>query len=195
VSASGQTPGRLTVLSGPSGVGKGTVVAAVRRKYPDIWVSVSVTTRSARPGETPGHTYHFIDGLDFDDLIARGELLEWADYTGRRYGTPRLPVEKTLASGRPALLEIDLDGARQIRKEFPDAQLVFLAPPSWEELVRRLTGRGSETAEQVAKRLAKARQEMDAAQEFDVVLVNDDVGRIADELAELVVKPVSSAGS
>lgn len=187
MSAGGQTPGRLTVLSGPSGVGKGTVIKAVRRKYPDIWVSVSVTTRSARRGEVPGRTYHFIDGLDFDDLIAHGELLEWADYTGRRYGTPRLPVEETLTSGRPALLEIDLDGARQIRRELRNTQLVFLAPPSWAELVRRLTGRGSDSAEQVSARLAKAREEMDAAREFDVVLVNDDVDRVADELAKLIL--------
>jgi len=187
VSAENQPPGRLTVLSGPSGVGKGTVIQAVRRKYPDIWVSVSVTTRSARRGEVPGQTYHFIDGLDFDDLIARGELLEWADYTGRRYGTPRVPVEEMLASGRPALLEIDLDGARQIRREMRGAQLVFLAPPSWGELVRRLTGRGSDSPDQVAARLAKAREEMDAAEEFDVVLVNDDVDRVADELAKLIL--------
>lgn len=185
-----QSPGRLTVLSGPSGVGKGTVIEAVRRKHPDIWVSVSVTTRSARRGEVPGRTYHFIDGLDFDDLIARGELLEWADYTGRRYGTPRLPVEELLASGKPALLEIDLDGARQIRREMRGSQLVFLAPPTWEELVRRLRGRGSESDEQVSRRLVKAREEMEAAKEFDVVLVNDDVKRVADELAELVTKPV-----
>ncbi len=187
MSAARPTPGRLTVLSGPSGVGKGTVIEAIRRKYPEIWVSVSVTTRSARRGEIPGQTYHFIDGLDFDDLIARGELLEWADYTGRRYGTPRVPVEEMLASGRPALLEIDLDGARQIRHELRDTQLVFLAPPTWEELVRRLAGRGSDSDEQVAKRLAKAREEMDAAVEFDVVLVNDDVDRVADELAKLIL--------
>lgn len=184
----GQKPqGRLTVLSGPSGVGKGTVIEAVRHKYPEIWVSVSVTTRSARRGEIPGRTYHFIDGLDFDDLIAQGDLLEWADYTGRRYGTPRVPVEEMLASGRPALLEIDLDGARQIRREMRDSQLVFLAPPSWAELVRRLTGRGSDSPDQVAARLAKAREEMDAAREFDAVLINDDVDRVADELAKLIV--------
>lgn len=189
MSPAGQGAGRLTVLSGPSGVGKGTVVAAVRRRYPDIWVSVSVTTRSVRPGEAPGQTYQFIDGLDFDDLIARGELLEWADYTGCRYGTPRAPVEATLAAGRPALLEIDLDGARQIRHELPNAQLVFLAPPSWDELVRRLIGRGADSPEQVTRRLARARAEMDAAGEFDVVLVNDDVERIADELADLIRRP------
>lgn len=187
MSAGRPKPGRLTVLSGPSGVGKGTVIEAVRRGYPEIWVSVSVTTRSARRGETPGKTYHYIDGLDFDDLIARGELLEWADYTGRRYGTPRLPVEEMLASGRSALLEIDLDGARQIRHELPDTQLAFLAPPSWEELVRRLTGRGSDSDEQVAKRLARAQEEMKAAAEFDVILVNDDVDRVAGELAKLIL--------
>ncbi len=187
MSAAKQVPGRLTVLSGPSGVGKGTVIQAVRRTYPEIWVSVSVTTRSARRGEIPGQTYHFIDGLDFDDLIARGELLEWADYTGRRYGTPRLPVEEMLASGRPALLEIDLEGARQIRHEMRHSQLVFLAPPSWEELVRRLTERGSDSPEQVSARLAKAGEEMDAAREFDVVLVNDDVDRVVGELAKLIL--------
>lgn len=193
MSAPGATSGGLTVLSGPSGVGKGTVINAVRRRHPDIWVSVSVTTRSARAGEVPGQTYHYIDGLDFDDLIARGQLLEWADYTGRRYGTPRGPVEQTLAAGRAALLEIDLDGARQIRLEFPKAQLVFLTPPNWEELVRRLTGRGSESDEQVSRRLAKAHEEMAAAKEFDVVLVNDDVERVADELADLIGQPAPSA--
>lgn len=181
------TPGGLTVLSGPSGVGKGTVVAAVRRRHPEIWVSVSVTTRSARPEEVRGQTYHFIDGLDFDDLIARGELLEWAAYAGCRYGTPREPVEQALGAGRPALLEIDLDGARQIRHEFPNTRLVFLAPPSWEELIRRLTGRGSDSDEQVRRRLARADAEMAAAKEFDVILVNDDVEKSADELARLIL--------
>ncbi len=173
---------RLTVLSGPSGVGKGTVVAAVRRRHPDVFLSVSLTTRARRPGEVDGVHYRFVDQAAFDALAAAGELLEHATYAGHSYGTPRGPVEEQLATGAPALLEIELQGARQVRAAMPDAHLVFLAPPSWDELVRRLTGRGTEDAVRVARRLERAREELAAEAEFDEVVVNDDVERAADRL-------------
>ncbi|HEY9388836.1 MAG TPA: guanylate kinase [Mycobacteriales bacterium] len=180
---------RLTVLSGPSGVGKGTVVEAVRRGYPDVWVSVSVTTRRPRPGETDGVEYHFVDRARFLRMVADGELLEWAEYAGNLYGTPRTPVQEELASGRPALLEIDLQGARQVRVQMPEAWLVFLAPPSWEELERRLVGRGTEPTEVIGRRLAQAKVELGAESEFDAVVVNDDVERAASELVQLIRSP------
>jgi guanylate kinase len=183
------TPARLTVLSGPSGVGKGTVIAEVRRRYPEVWVSVSVTTRRPRSGEVDGVHYHFLDDAEFDRLIASDGLLEWAEYAGNRYGTPVAAVQERLASGAPALLEIELQGARQVRARAPEAQLVFLAPPSWAALVDRLAGRGSEAPAVQERRLAIAQAELDAAGEFDVVVVNDDVARAADELVGLLTAP------
>ena len=176
-------PGRLTVLAGPTAVGKGTVAADIRRRYPTIWLSVSVTTRPARPGEVDGVHYHFRDEAEFDELVATGALLEWAVVHGRhRYGTPRRPVEEVLAQGRPALLEIDLQGARQVRDTMPGAFFVFLKPPSLDELVRRLVGRGTEDSEERQRRLRTAEIEMAAEAEFDVSIVNDDVRRATDEL-------------
>ncbi len=179
---------RLTVLSGPSGVGKSTVVAFLRKIHPDIWLSVSVTTRKPRPGEQDGVQYHFADNDEFDKMIANGELLEWAEFAGNRYGTPRQAVLERLAAGCPVLLEIDLQGARLVRGSMPEAQLVFLAPPSWEELVRRLTGRGTESPEVIERRLAAARVELAAESEFDVTLVNTSVEDVVRELLALMTR-------
>ncbi len=183
--------GRLTVLSGPSGVGKGSVIAAVRRRHPDVWLSVSVTTRPPRPGEVDGREYHFVDADEYARMVEAGELLEHATYAGNAYGTPRQPVLDQLADGVPALLEIELQGARQVKQAMPEAHLVFLAPPSFEELTRRLTGRGTEDPERVARRLELARIEMAAEGEFEARIVNDDIERAADALVALMSTPTA----
>lgn len=177
---------RLTVLSGPSGVGKRSVIAEVRRSHPEVWLSVSVTTRAPRAGEVDGVDYHFVDDREFDRLVAAGELLEHATFAGNRYGTPRPPVVQRLAAGLPALLEVELQGARQVRRAMPDAFLVFLAPPSYDELARRLTGRGTETDDEIARRLAVAKTELAAEGEFDDVVVNTTVQEAAERLVALM---------
>ncbi len=177
---------RLTVLSGPSGVGKSTVIAELGRTCPQIWISVSVTTRRPRPGEVDGREYHFVDDPEFDRLIGSGALLEWARFAGNRYGTPREPLYERLDAGVSCLLEIDLAGARQVKRAVPDARLVFLAPPSWDELVHRLTGRGTEPAEVLERRLATAREELAAADEFEVTLVNTSVKDVCRQLVALM---------
>lgn len=185
--SAGLTAGkRLTVLSGPSGVGKSTVVAELRRAHPEVWLSVSVTTRKPRPGETHGVEYFFADDDEFDRLAASGELLEWAEFAGNRYGTPRGPVLAKLAAGVPTVLEIDLQGARQVRATMPEALLVFLAPPTWQELEKRLRGRGTEPEDVIARRLAAGRIEMAAEQEFDVTLVNTSVQDVCHRLIALM---------
>ncbi len=177
---------RLTVLSGPSGVGKGSVVRAVRHRHPDIWISVSATTRSPRPGERDGADYYFVDVAEFERMRDAGELLESASYAGNWYGTPRQAVEEHLEAGVRALLEIELQGARQVRESLPSSRLVFLAPPSWQELERRLDLRGTESAEVIRQRLEVARAELAAEGEFDAVVINDEIEAAADRLVALM---------
>ncbi|MEE2056191.1 guanylate kinase [Rhodococcus artemisiae] len=183
--------GRLVVLAGPSAVGKSTVVRRLRTLIPDLLFSVSATTRDPRPGEVEGHDYYFVTRDAFDRMIDNGELLEWADIHGglQRSGTPAAPVREALDAGRPVLVEVDLAGARAVRTAMPEATLAFLAPPSWEVLVERLTGRGTESDDVVARRLETARTELAAKDEFDTVIVNDDVDRACAELVSLLVGP------
>lgn len=186
--------GRLVVLAGPTAVGKGTVAGYIRENHPDVLLSVSATTRPPRPGEHDGVHYYFVDDGGFDAMIDRGELLEWAMvHNASRYGTPRPPVDAALESGRSVLLEIDLQGARQVRAAMPEALLVFLLPPSWEELVRRLVGRGTESPEEQSRRLQTARIELAAQDEFDELVVNDDVQRAAQEVVDLLAVPSGGA--
>ncbi|MDN5789683.1 MAG: guanylate kinase [Micrococcales bacterium] len=181
------TPGRLTVLAGPTAVGKGTIADYVRTHFPGVWFSVSMTTRRPRPDEVDGVHYHFVDDQEFDRLVAAGEFLEHAVVHGvAKYGTPRGPVERALREGRDALLEIDLQGARQVKEAMPEALFVFLEPPDWDELVRRLVRRGTENQPDRRRRLETARREMASRTEFDEVVVNDDVRRASEELVSLM---------
>jgi len=183
------------VLAGPTAVGKGTVAAHIREHHPEVWISVSATTRAPRPGEEDGVHYWFVSDAEFDRLVAAGAMLEWAVvHQAARYGTPREPVEDALAAGRPAMLEIDLQGARQVRETMPEALFVFLKPPSWDELVRRLVGRGTESDAERERRLATARVELAAESEFDVTLVNHEVHAVAAELVALMGLDPATAG-
>jgi guanylate kinase len=178
--------GNLFIISGPSGAGKGTLVKAIAPTVPDIWVSVSVTTRAPRPREVDGRHYHFISEREFSRLAETGGLLEWAEVHGNRYGTPRAAVEGKVAEGRQVVLEIDPQGAFQVKSLVPDSILVFIMPPSWDELQRRLVARGSETESQVETRLETAKRELDLVGEYDHVIINDDVQRAAGILAALI---------
>ena len=177
----------VTVLAGPTAVGKGTVSTFIRDNYPQVWLSVSATTRPPRPGEIEGVHYFFKTAEEFDALVAAGELLEWAVVHGQnRYGTLRSTVQQAVSDGKSVLLEIDLQGARQVKHAMPEADFVFLSPPSWDELVRRLVGRGTETAQEQQRRLETAKLELAAEPEFDYTIVNDEVGRAAAELVKLM---------
>ena len=177
----------LTVIAGPTAVGKGSVVAYIKEHFPDVHLSVSATTRKPRPGEVEGVNYFFMTTEQFDELIDSGQMLEHATVHGtNKYGTPRQPVEQALAAGKLVILEIDIQGARQVKAAMPSARTIFIAPPSWDELVRRLTSRGTETAEEQAIRLETAREELAAQGEFDYVVINDEVARCAAEVVELV---------
>ena len=178
---------QLIVLAGPTAVGKGTVVKYILEHYPNVHLSVSATTRAPRPGEVEGESYYFLTHEQFDEMIAAGDMLEYAVVHGQnKYGTPKQPVVAALAAGRQIILEIDIQGARQVKKAWPEAKLVFIAPPSWEELVSRLKGRGTETAEEQARRLETAKLELSAQDEFDYVVINDEVARCASEVVDLM---------
>ena len=178
---------RLLVLAGPTAVGKGTVARYIIEHNPEVVLSVSATTRSPRPGEVDGLHYFFLTDTEFDALIASGQMLEFAVVHGKhRYGTPRGPVEAALQGGKSVLLEIDIQGARLVKQAMPEAVTVFLAPPSWDELVRRLQGRGTESEDEQARRLATAREELDAQHEFDHIIVNDEVAKCAARVVELM---------
>ena len=178
--------GRLVVLSGPSGVGKSSVVTYLRGHHPEVVFSVSATTRSPRPGEVDGVHYHFVDPVRFQELIDDDALLEWAEFAGHRYGTPAQPVERALAAGHDVLLEIELQGARQVRRSAPEALQVFLAPPSWDVLVDRLEGRRTESPDVIARRLETARIELAAEPEFDRSVINTSVGQAAEDILDLL---------
>lgn len=184
----GETGGRLVVLAGPSAVGKSTLVHLLRERIADLYFSVSMTTRAPRPGEVDGEDYFFVTPEDFQGHIDSGEMLEWAEIHGglQRSGTPAAPVRESLTQGRPVLVEVDLAGARSIKSLMPEAVTVFLAPPSWDELVKRLTGRGTEPEDVVARRLETARTELAARDEFDRVVVNDDVERAFAEISAIL---------
>lgn len=177
------------MLSGPSAVGKSTVVRCLRDRIPDLYFSVSVTTRAPRPGEVDGVDYSFVTAERFQQLIEAGALLEWADIHGglHRSGTPAEPVRTATAAGKPVLIEVDLAGARAVKKALPEATTVFLAPPSWEELESRLAARGTETPEAMARRLATARAELAAQSDFDEVVVNRQLESACAELVSLLV--------
>ena len=181
--------GSLVVLAGPSAVGKSTVVRRLVSDIPDLYFSVSMTTRAPRPGEVDGEDYFFVSADDFQRRIDAGEMLEWADIHGglQRSGTPSGPVREALSAGRPVLVEVDLAGARNIKQLMPEARTVFLAPPSWEILVQRLSGRGTETEDVIQRRLTTAREELNAQDEFDSVVVNDDVDSAVAAIASILM--------
>ncbi len=190
-------PGRglIVVISGPSGVGKGSIHAGLHGLLADLVTSVSVTTRAPRPGEVDGVAYRFVDAAAFDAMLERGELLEWAEYAGNRYGTPRGPVDGIVAAGQVALLEVEVQGALQVRSARPDALLVLLVPPSLEELERRLRDRGTEDEPTIQARLEVARSELGARDRFDHVVVNDDLVRATEEVARLIDRARNGLGA
>lgn len=181
--------GNVVVLAGPSAVGKSTVVSRLRESVPDLFFSVSMTTRAPRPGEVDGVDYLYVSEEEFTRHIEAGDMLEWAEIHGglQRSGTPAGPVLDAIAAGRPVLVEVDLEGARNVKKQLPFAQTVFLMPPSWEVLVERLTGRGTETPEVIERRLLTAREELDSRDEFDHVVVNDTVDNAVSAISALLV--------
>ncbi|MCU1545731.1 MAG: guanylate kinase [Homoserinimonas sp.] len=181
---------RLVVLAGPTAVGKGTVSTFIRENYPHVHLSVSATTRKPRPGEIDGVNYYFVTDEEFDRMEAEGRMLETATvHNAHRYGTPRQPIEEALAQGKSVLLEIDIQGARAVKRAMPEALLIFLLPPTWEELVRRLIGRGTEDSAEQARRLVTAKVELAAQDEFDYKVINHDVSEAAQEVVDLLGMP------
>lgn len=178
--------GNLFVLSGPSGAGKGTLVKRVLQRIPDAWVSVSATTRQSRPGEVDGKDYFFLDQPRFDELVSQDGFLEWAHVHGNSYGTLRSRVQERMDEGAQVILEIDVQGAFQVKKAMPEAHLIFIEPPSLEELERRLRGRGTETEEVICKRMKTAEVELAQKMEYDVQVINDELERATDELVSYI---------
>lgn len=181
--------GKLIVLTGPSGVGKGTLLRSLLRRHPELYLSISVTTRPPRPGEVNGQHYRFIDRPQFEEMVEAGELLEWAEFAGNYYGTPRRPVEQQVMEGAWVVLEIELQGARQIYENFPDAFRVFILPPSFDALEQRLRSRGHDSEEAIARRLERAREEIHAAPEFALQVINDDLDVALDEIESALFTP------
>ncbi len=183
------SPGKLIVLTGPSGVGKGTILRSLLQRHPEIHYSVSMTTRSPRPGEIDGQHYYFTNRSQFEKMVANGEFLEWAEFAGNYYGTPRQRVEDQIRQGKLVVLEIELEGARQIHASFPNAFRIFILPPSLDELEQRLRGRGQDSEEAITRRLQHAQAEIDAANEFDIQIVNDDVEKSLNKLEAALFVP------
>ena len=167
--------GKLIVLTGPSGVGKGTLLRSLLQRHPELYLSVSATTRQPRPGEIDGQHYYFVSRDKFEEMVSAGELLEWAEYAGNYYGTPRTPVQRQVQLGQSVILEIEVVGARKIHHTFPTALRLFVLPPSLAELEQRIRGRGQDSEDAIARRLSRAKAEIEAADEFDVQIVNDDM--------------------
>lgn len=181
-------PGRLVVLTGPSGVGKGTLLRHLRTRHPHLYLSTSATTRQPREGEINGKDYYFVSREEFEQMIERGDLLEWAEFAGNYYGTPRQPVEVQIERGNQVILEIELKGARQVAQSFPEALKIFIAPPSPEELERRIRDRGQDDNAAISRRLERARVELAAADEFDVQIVNDDLEEAIAQLEAVLLE-------
>ncbi|NJO40394.1 MAG: guanylate kinase [Cyanobacteria bacterium CRU_2_1] len=184
--------GRLIVLTGPSGVGKGTLLRSLLQRHPDLYFSVSITTRAPRPGEVNGQHYFFVKRAEFERMVVDNELLEWAEFAGNCYGTPRRPVEEQIRQGRGVVLEIELEGARQIRRNFPNAFQIFILPPSMLELEYRLRSRGQDSEEAIVRRLERAKAEINAADEFDIRVINDDINKALDQIEATLFTPVES---
>ncbi|MBC1222800.1 guanylate kinase [Nostoc sp. UCD121] len=180
--------GRLIVLTGPSGVGKGTLMRSLLQRHPELYFSVSATTRSARPGEIDGKNYYFVSLSKFEQLVAEGEFLEWAEFAGNYYGTPREAVLNQIQSGKLVVLEIELEGARQIRASFPSALSIFILPPSFDELEKRIRSRAQDSEEAIARRLLRAQEEIQAADEFDIQIVNDDFETALNDIETVLFK-------
>lgn len=183
--------GKMIVLTGPSGVGKGTLVRALLERHPDLYLSISVTTRSPRPGEIHGKHYYFVTRNNFEQMVAKSELLEWAEFAGNYYGTPRQPVEEQISQGKWVLLEIELEGARQIRNTFPSALRIFILPPSLTELEQRLRCRAQDSEEAIARRLRRAQEEINAADEFDIQIINDNFEIALNRIEATLFPPVN----
>ena len=189
---SAEPTSRLLVLTGPSGVGKGTILQALLARYPQVWLSVSATTRPPRPGERHGENYFFLDRQTFMDQVARGEFLEWAEFAGHAYGTPAGPIQSRLRDSQTVVLEIEVEGARQVRRHLPTAVQVFLRPPSMAALEERIRARGSDSEDAITKRIARAREELARADEFDHVILNGDLNQAiadVDAILQSMLKP------